>query len=203
MSFQLLLISPPEKRTDEVSTLLQLFDAGLGLFHLRKPTWSEVEVDEYLGTIPERFHPRIVLHNHYGLARRYALRGLHLPAHSRPTWQPQLRQPGQSLSTSFHRLAEIRAHRRHYNYVLLSPIFDSISKAGYSSAFPLPAVQQLLRQGQRRPHYVPQVIALGGITAATVGIAQEAGFAGAAVLGAVWQATDPVAAFQAIHSKIG
>ncbi|WP_324674523.1 thiamine phosphate synthase [Hymenobacter sp. GOD-10R] len=202
MAFTLLLISPPEESPNEISTLVQLFEAGLGLFHLRKPYWPEAQLEDYFRAIPALFHSRIVLHSHYALAQRYALHGLHLPARSRHTWRPSLLPVGQSLSTSFHTLEEVQQHRRHYDYVLLSPIFDSISKAGYGSAFDLGSLPQALQQLQYRAQYAPHVIALGGITAENVGAAQQAGFAGAAVLGAVWQAPDPVAAFQAIRSKI-
>ena len=202
MAFTLLVISPPEETTDEVSTLIRLFDAGLSLFHLRKPNWREAQLEEYLRAIPAEFHSRIVLHSHHVLARCYALHGLHLPARSRINWRPSLLPAGQSLSTSFHTSEAVQQHRRRYDYVMLSPIFDSISKAGYSSAFDLGSLPQALQQLQHREHYTPSVIALGGITAENVSTAQQAGFAGAAVLGAVWQASDPVAAFQAIKSKI-
>jgi thiamine-phosphate pyrophosphorylase len=202
MSFTLLLISPPEESPNEIPTLVRLFEAGLGLFHLRKPDWSEAQLENYLRAVPTPFHSRIVLHSHYALAQRYALHGLHLPARSRLTWRPSLLPADQSLSTSFHTLQEVKQHRRRYNYVLLSPIFDSISKAGYNSAFDLGSLPKALQQLQRRSSYVPSVMALGGITAENVSAAQQAGFSGAAVLGAVWQAPDPVAAFQAIQSKI-
>jgi len=203
MAFKLLLISPPEESPSELPILLRLFEAGLALFHLRKPEWSEAKLAEYLRAVPVPLHAHIVLHSHYALAERYALHGLHLPARSRLRWQPSLRQPGLTLSTSFHAVKEVQQHRRRYDYVTLSPIFDSVSKVGYSSTFDLGALQKALQQLQRRAHYPPQVIALGGITADTISATQEAGFAGAAVLGAVWQAPDPVAAFQAIQSKIG
>ncbi|OUJ76018.1 thiamine phosphate synthase [Hymenobacter crusticola] len=202
MRFTLLLISPPEENPTEIPTLVQLFEAGLGLFHLRKPEWTEAQLADYLRAVPAELHSRIVLHSHYALAQQYALHGLHLPARSRLTWRPSLLPAGQSLSTSFHTLAEVQQHRRRYDYVTLSPIFDSVSKAGYSSAFNLGALQKALGKLQRRADCAPQVIALGGITVDTIGAAQKVGFAGAAVLGAVWQAPDPVTAFQAIKSKI-
>ncbi|GGF01178.1 thiamine phosphate synthase [Hymenobacter cavernae] len=202
MRFKLLIISPPEESPEEVAVLIRLFEAGLALFHLRKPAWHEARVEEYLQAIPAVFHPRMVLHSHYALARRYALHGLHLPAWARASWQPSARQPGQTLSTSCHTLQEVQQHRHGYDYVLLSPIFDSISKAGYSSAFDLGLLREELQNLQYRQQYTPQVLALGGITADTIATTRDLGFAGAAVLGAVWQAPDPVAAFRAIKSEI-
>jgi thiamine-phosphate pyrophosphorylase len=44
------------------------------------------------------------------------------------------------------------------------------------------------------------VYALGGVTPARLPAVQELGFAGVGVLGAVWEADDPVAAMQAFAS---
>ncbi|HEX8656600.1 MAG TPA: thiamine phosphate synthase, partial [Hymenobacter sp.] len=112
-------------------------------------------------------------------------------------------EPGQTLSTSFHSLAEISQHRRRYDYVFLSPIFNSLSKQGYEAAFDLAKVAATLRQLQQRASSGPQVIALGGIEGHRLAAVRRAGFAGAAVLGAVWQQADPVAAFRALHSVVG
>lgn len=199
----LLLISPPELVADEVSLVNQMLALGLARFHVRKPAWGQEELVAYVAGIPARYHARLVLHTHHTLVRELGLGGVHLPAASRATWtaKPPLR-PGQTLSTSFHTLAEISRHRRRYDYVLLSPIFDSLSKAQYAAAFDLRTVARVLQQLRRRAGYVPQVVALGGITEARLAAVQQANFAGAAVLGAVWQSPDPVAAFRALSSRL-
>lgn len=196
--FRLLLISPSATTAGELPTLVRLFEAGLPTFHLRKPGASTSEIDAYLQALPPQYLGRVVLHGQYELAQRYPVGGLHLPASARTIWpaQARLRQPGHSLSTALHSLAELRQHRRRYDYVFLSPIFDSISKQGYGQAFALTEVQQQLQQLQQRKHYVPQVVALGGITTDNIAQVRAAGFAGAAVLGSVWQAADSVAAWQ-------
>ena len=135
--------------------------------------------------------------------RRYRFGGLHLTASQRTATQrrPTLR-PGQSLSTSFHSLEEISRTRRRYDYVLLSPIFDSISKVGYASGFALPALQAQMASRTVRTGYQPQVLALGGITADNIGQLPSIGFSGAAVLGSIWQSPDPVAAFHQLQAII-
>ena len=205
MSFALLIISPEQRLTSEPRVLAQLFAAGLTTFHVRKPSWTRAELEAYLKAIPAQHHPRLVLHTHYELALEYPLKGIHLTTRARqePGLGRLLRQlRGRSISASLHSLAEVARHRRRYDYVFLSPIFDSTSKADYRSGFKLPEVQQALAVWQQRRHYRPRVVALGGITPATLRWVQQAGFAGAAVLGGIWQQPDPVMAFQALQAEI-
>jgi thiamine-phosphate pyrophosphorylase len=195
--FRLLVITAPTALPDEPRLLTELLAAGLERLHLRKPSWSAAQVEALIQALPEPFWARLVLHGHPTLVRRYGLGGLHLTASQRAAAQRRPRLlPGQTLSTSFHSLAEIGQHRRRYDYVFLSPIFDSISKESYASSFELAAVQAYLQKLARRPDYQPQVLALGGIDFKTVGLVRQAGFAGAAVLGSVWGSADPVAAWR-------
>jgi len=205
MPFALLIISPEQQLASEHQVLAQLFAAGLTTFHVRKPSWTRPELEAYLKAIPAQYYPRLVLHAHYELALEYPLKGIHLTTRARkePGLGRLLRQlRGRSISASLHSLAEVARHRRRYDYVFLSPIFDSTSKAGYRSSFKLTEVQQALAAWQQRRQYRPRVVALGGITPATLEWVQQAGFAGAAVLGGIWQQPDPVAAFRALQAEV-
>lgn len=199
---QLIVISPPLSVPDEARLACELLALGLARFHVRKPAWSRVEVAAYLAAIPVQYHPRLVLHSHHALAAELDLGGVHLTAASRHQGIRPMRRPGQTLSTSFHTLAEIRQHRQRYDYVFLSPIFNSLSKTNYPAAFTLTEITAALGQLRHRAGYVPQVLALGGVAAAQLPAVQQAGFAGAAVLGTVWQSPDPVAAFRELQSII-
>ena len=198
--FQLLLLTAPTALPDEPRLLTDLLAQSPGKVHLRKPGWPTARLETLVQALPTRWHSRLVLHGHPALVRRYQLGGLHLPAALRTAGPPPRLLPGQTLSTSFHSLAEISRHRRRYDYVFLSPIFDSISKAGYASGFDLATVQARLRVVAARPGYRPQVLALGGVSAANIGQLAPAGFAGAAVLGTVWQSPDPAAALQELQA---
>jgi len=197
--FRLVLLTAPAAVPDEPRLLAELLalPAPPHRLHLRKPSWSASQVEALIQALPGQFYSRLVLHGHPQLVRRYRLGGLHLTASQRAaaTRRPRL-LPGQSLSTSFHSLAEITRMRRCYDYVFLSPIFDSISKEGYASNFDLALVQSFLQKLAARPGYRPQVLALGGIAGQNIGLVQQAGFAGAALLGSAWGSADPVAAWR-------
>ena len=62
-----------------------------------------------------------------------------------------------------------------YDYVTLSPIFDSISKQGYKSAFKLMELKNKIK-GKK-------VVALGGVTPDKFSYLKSIGFKGAALLG--------------------
>lgn len=159
--------------------------------HLRRPAWTMPETAAWLRQLPAAWLPSIVLHAYPELVREFAVGGCHLTAAARAAGPRPALPPGTTLSTALHTLEEVQTEAAAYDYVLLSPVFDSISKSGYEAAFSLEAVAHQLRQ-------LPQarVLALGGVTAAHLPQLHAAGFAGAAVLGTVWQAPDPLVAVQ-------
>ena len=202
---KLLLISPPAAVADETELVGEMLTAGLARFHVRKPAWEPAAIAAYLARLPARHLTRVVVHGQPGLVREFRLGGLHLTATARAACRrrrPRL-LPGQTLSTSFHHLAELREHRRRYDYVFLSPVFDSLSKTDYPAAFSLDVLTKALAPLRSRAGYSPQVVALGGIEAHRLELVRQAGFAGAAVLGAVWQSPDPVAAFIRLQLAAG
>ena len=69
------------------------------------------------------------------------------------------------------------------DYLFLSPIFDSISKEGYRSAF-TPAV---LREAAARGLLGERVAALGGVRPELLPTLRDLGFGGAALLGCIWR----------------
>jgi thiamine-phosphate pyrophosphorylase len=68
----------------------------------------------------------------------------------------------------------------------MSPVYDSISKAGYQSAF----TPEQLRQAQKEKVIDNKVMALGGITADNIVSIKDFGFGGAVVLGDLWNRFD-------------
>ena len=64
------------------------------------------------------------------------------------------------------------------DYRFLSPVFDSISKPGYLSAF---------TEEDLRGHVDADTFALGGVTPDKLELLEQLGFGGAAMLGAAWK----------------
>lgn len=175
---KLIVITQPGFFDGEAEAINALLDAGLEHLHIRKPGSTEAQVEALLQAIPERYRCRITLHEHFDLAVRYRLGGIHL---NRRCPFPPTRYEG-GISRSCHSIGELDQWRGVCRYLFLSPVFDSISKAGYRSAFPL----ETLRTAAQRGTIDGKVIALGGVSADNLQMLRDMGFGGAAVLGDVW-----------------
>lgn len=179
---KLIVITEPGFIPGEAQKLTQLFEHGLPLLHLRKPEATEEEVEALLRQLPTAYHERIVLHQHFSLTTRYGLRGVHLN-HRHPL--PPQGYQGQ-ISCSCHSLEEVAHNKSRCHYLFLSPIFSSISKRDYPSAFSPTQLAEARDNGL----IDEQVVALGGVTLAHLPQLQEWGFGGIALLGNVWQQPD-------------
>ena len=175
----IVIITPPHTLPDEERIVNRLFESGLHLLHLRKPGADRDTLERYIRGIRPHFRERVVLHDHFELAEEYGLRGIHLKYNEAQTFTERDRLA--HVSVSCHSFEEIDALPFEPNYVFLSPVFDSISKQGYPSAF---APEYLKENLQKRR--IP-VIALGGITAEKVAECRKMGFRGVALLGHVWE----------------
>jgi thiamine-phosphate pyrophosphorylase len=191
---KLVVISPEDEHAREHAVLDALFVAGLERYHVRKPAWSRVRLETWLQEVPERWRPRLVLHQHHELVETHGLGGRH--------WRDDGAAPaisemkGKLTSRSCHNLAAVRAALGRYDSVFLGPVFPSISKPGYepSQRFSRTEISSLLANRTTGERHTA-VLALGGITPERVGEVHALGFDGVAVLGAIWGAADPVRVF--------
>lgn len=174
----LIVITPPYRVPDEERIVNRLFENGLHLLHLRKPGAEREIFEGFIQKIEPRFRERIVVHDHFDLAEAYGLRGIHLKSNRTGSFSGRERYA--SVSVSCHTFEEIDALPFTPDYVFLSPVFDSISKQGYKSAFS----PETLKEGLKKTT-VP-VVALGGITADNAATCRKLGFRGIALLGYLW-----------------
>ena len=172
-------ITSPEFLSGEATFISKLFLQGLDLLHLRKPEASLEAYKQLLLQIPEQWHSRIVLHEHFELAEEYKLHGIHL--NRRCSVTPNAYHG--SISCSCHTIEEVITQKDSKDYVFLSPIFDSISKVGYHADFS----PTLLKQAAIENVIDEKVIALGGITANNIPLVKEWHFGGVALLGDIWK----------------
>lgn len=168
---KLIVISSPLPVKDEIEIIASLFENGLDIFHVHKPSFTEKEIQNYIQQFPEKYQNRIFLHSQF---------------------------------PKFHSLKELEDCKEKYEYAFLSPIFDSISKSGYKSKFGhelyLPITIGITRNKLAPISAIrgKNIIALGGIDEDKIKACYELGFAGVAVLGAIWQSENPTEKFKKI-----
>ena len=198
---EVIVISSKEKFKSEVTHVIGMFELGLDSFHLRKPKFSYKRMADYINEIPEKYHNRIVIHSYHTLAKKYNLKGIHYTKrHKKKKFKNSLRflaqklfRPKQIVTSSCHDLFSLKEYSEKYEYIFLSPIFDSISKGGHHAGFSLGTIRKNLRDCKAN------VFALGGIEADKIEQARKIGFKGVALLGCLWNTDrDPVKVYQEI-----
>ena len=202
MAFDLLALVTCEEIPDPALPVA-LLQAGLPCLHIRSLTFGRQQFSEYLSRIPEVFHSRIMIHTHYELALSFRLRGIHFTEKAKAE-RKEILTPNSfkhcQLSASFHSLADLAANDFPYDYVLLSPVFDSISKEKYPGAFSPEALKAFFQS--LRKTGASKIYALGGVGAAQLRLCQSIGFDGAALYGAIWQSPDPLEAWKNLLAGI-
>ncbi len=190
-NMKLIVISNPINLNNEHALLCSLFESGLEYYHLRKPDFTVNEVEEYIQQIPQQYLNKVVLHSHHQLAIKYKVKGVHF-THKNPYKRSDNFPTNMHRSASFHSLEELKNTESIFQYVFLSPVFDSISKKNHKTKIDKTALKFLLEHKTNKP----EKIALGGINEHTISEAMEMGFDGIAVLGAIWMSGEPVKKFK-------
>jgi thiamine-phosphate pyrophosphorylase len=188
---KILVITHPDKIEDEAEKIIQLFRDGLEILHLRKPDWDLEKYEHLLKQIPPQYYRRIVIHSHFKLIEKYNLKGVHLKSQylsvaNETALKDVFRLASKknvTISASMHSFQELRENKWKFDYIFLSPVFDSISKKGHQSGFESEELIEFLKQ------YTSStlIIGLGGIDENNIEKVASYGFAGAALLGAVWK----------------
>ncbi len=181
---KLIIITLPHFFDGEARLINKFFSAGLEILHLRKPEASIIQMTNLLEQIEPEFHSRIVVHSHFDLTHHYNLKGIHLN-HRSPT--PPERFVG-NISTSCHSLEELSELSDRFDYLFLSPIFDSISKQGYKASFS----PKILKESHIKGIINNKTIALGGICTDNISQVKGLGFGGVAILGDAWAHRDNI-----------
>ena len=179
---KLLLLSTPEFFVEEDTIINALFEEGLDGFHMRKPNSEPIYCERLLTLLPEQWHSRVVVHQHFYLKEEFRLKGIHLNPGNE---EPPVNYDGH-ISRSCHTIEELRTLRKKFDYVFLSPVFDSISNPERKAGFSADDLYTAARQGL----IDRKVMAAGGINTDTLPLLADYGFGGAVILGDLWTRFD-------------
>lgn len=176
-------ITSPQAQSGEVAYIRQLLAHGVDILHFRKPQADISYCKQVLTQLTPIERKKIVVHDHFCLYEEFALRGVHV--NKNITHLPD-NYIG-SRSRSCHSLEEIETYKNNYDYLFLSPIFNSISKVGYNAAF----THNQLKLAADKGIIDHKVIALGGVTLDKIPYLKSLHFGGVAMLGAINSILNP------------
>lgn len=200
---ELILVSSPRKKEGEVADIIKMFEGGLERFHLRKPGVSKKYLQELIEQIPKQYYKRIVIHSNHEYAFQYKLGGIHISKkHRKNAFRLKLkmmwyrfRYPNLIITRSCHKLGDLLSDKNPYNYVFLSPVYDSITANSLSANFNR---RGLISTIEQCPH---RVYAMGGVQPEKFQEIADLGFSGAAVLGFLWSVDNRLATYEKCVEK--
>jgi thiamine-phosphate pyrophosphorylase len=131
------------------------------------------------------------VHLFHELINKYNLKGIHFQEQKRKdcldvpsNYFRGLSMYGKTISSSFHEPEEIANCDFEFDYYLLSPVFNSISKEGYQGrGFDVTRINKL-------------IIGMGGVSTINLEEFTKLGFRGVGVLGGIWNSSSPVQDFK-------
>jgi thiamine-phosphate pyrophosphorylase len=171
-------ITTPKVTDEDASIIKHLIDRGIDIIHLRKPDSDIGECRRLLAKLSVGQREKIIIHDYPELYFEFSLKGIHINKNitSLPNGYNGFK------TRSCHSFEEIERYKTEYDYLFLSPIFDSISKVGYKSGF----TKEELLKASTSGIIDHKIIALGGITLDMMPYFRELNFGGIAMIGGIY-----------------
>lgn len=180
---KLIVITSPTFFVEEDKIITVLFEEGLDILHLRKPETPAMYSERLLTLIPEKYHKRIVTHEHFYLKEEFNLMGIHL--NPRNTREPH--DYAGHISCSCHTIEEVARKKHFYDYVFLKAMYEHDPHGGKLSNFTAEEIRQAAKTGI----IDTEVMAFGGITPENILEVKDFGFGGAVIMNDLWNKFDP------------
>lgn len=180
---KLIVVTTPTFFVEEDKIITALFEEGLDGLHLRKPESSPVYSERLLTLIPKKYHSRIIIHQHYYLKDEFKLRGIHLNDENCNDFQDF----SGHISCSCHSFEDVVYKKKYYDYVLMTPIYNNISKENEQPIY----TSEDLQRAKKEKVIDSKVIALGGINADNILEMKSYGFGGVAIYNDLWDKFNP------------
>jgi len=191
----IIVITSEEMMKNETELINELFQEGLDLLHIRKPSTNHDEMTDFIQKISPEFHHQLVLHSHYDLTENFTISRFHFREIDR---QNNVYESftNQIISTSVHDIETFNELGEEWDYAFISPIFPSISKKGYGEN------STILNEIKSRDNSNVGLIGLGGINENNINKAFESGVDGVALLGAIWESDEPLNVFRKCRQNV-
>lgn len=175
---KIIAITSPKVTDADEYIIKGLVKRGIDIVHFRKPDSGIEECRSLLLKLTSGERSKIVVHDYPELYEEFSLLGIHVNKNV-----TSLPEGYSGLKTrSCHSFEEVEMYKDDYDYLFLSPIFNSISKQGYMSSFSDAELLQASKEGI----IDGKVIALGGVTFDKIPYLKDLNFGGVAMIGAIY-----------------
>ena len=175
---KIIAITTPKVIDEDTFLIKNLLERGIDFVHLRKPDADINACRKLLSELTDEERTKIIVHDFPELYFEFSLKGIHINRNV-----TSLPNDYKGYKTrSCHSLEEIIKYKNDYDYLFLSPIFDSISKVGYKSEFN----NQDLLEASEGGIIDEKVIALGGVTFDKIPYLEGLHFGGVAMIGGLY-----------------
>lgn len=171
---KLVILTQPRYFVEEDKILEALFEEGMDDLHLYKPGESPIYAERLLSLLPEDYHHRITVHDHFYLKDEFKLGGIHLDdmAQEKPDGYKGKISRTCTLSD------DIRQAKKKCRYVFLHTSFQMWgNEQPDTKALSLAARNGLIDK---------YVYAYGGMTLDNVQMARDLGFGGVVIGNDLW-----------------
>jgi thiamine-phosphate pyrophosphorylase len=196
--FKIVLITP-EKNHPRESQILDILVQEYGcIIHVRKPNLDQESYKKYLQN-HNHLLSHFVLHDHHSLSKEFQVKGIHLKELDRKNPVSTFKELN-IVSTSIHSIEDAKGLMHPFEYIFYSPLFESISKVNYGTRKTYEALCETVFELKKNTS-IP-FFGLGGINEENIEWVKRSGFNGAALLGTIWGAKNPVLNFESILSNI-
>ena len=175
---KIIAITVPKMIDEDAYLISNLLKMGIHSIHLRKPEATINECRQLLTKLTDAERAKIIIHDYPELYTEFSLKGIHINKNitSLPDGYNGFK------TRSCHSFEEIKRYKTEYDYLFLSPIFDSISKVGYKSGF----TKEELLKASTSGIIDHKVIALGGVTLDMTPYLKQLNFGGIAMIGGIY-----------------
>ena len=175
---KIIAITVPKMIDEDAYLISNLLKMGIYSVHLRKPETTIHECRQLLTKLTDAERTKIIIHDYPELYDEFSLKGIHINKNI-----TSLPADYNGFKTrSCHSFEEITKYKNEYDYLFLSPIFDSISKVGYKSGF----TKEELLKASTSGIIDHKVIALGGVTLDKLPYLKQLNFGGIAMIGGIY-----------------
>lgn len=178
-----IIITAEKPLKNEFKYIEAILDEGIANIQIRKPLSTDNDIRLILDNIKEEYHSKIILNGRFSLIDTYKnIGGIH--ANSRNNIIPENFKGIKGYSC--HAIKEVESKKEIFDYMFLSPIYDSISKEGYKANFSFTELKDATKGGI----ISEKVYALGGITPDKIPQIKDLGFGGVVFMGYIWNSSD-------------